>query len=543
MRIAGIDVSGSEIRLVVLTRTLFRTRFEGMARAAVSPEADPAAKGRAARDLLLSKGFGGATAILGMDSDAAMVRRVVFPFSSPGKIAKVLRLELESVMPGPLAGQAVSCVRAGGDGPQPPGIFGLSGLSGRSGRSGRHAYLAAAVPNDEVLRHREGFSVLDPEVLDLDLTGLWQVALAAEDALAAPSPAGVGLVAALRGLLARQPDAASRRPVLAVDVEPGRALLALCAKGRPRRMRQASLAGMDPGGEAWFGELCRQIVLTLAAETGFGPASILLFGARADAGLAERVAARLEKRPGFGLCREVRCPADLGRLLFPGQDKARELPPDMAVACGLALRGVGSGGLNFLDDDPSGSSLVREALGLSGPPGHLRRAALLGAGVVLAMLAYGADAFFDIQLKRAWLARLEGELTTLAAQAAPGTRKGMEPGQYVSVLRDRLREMEAAWPARLRSGVGGGLTQLLRTVSRAIPEGSPVVVGEFTVDGRRVRMTATADAYETVESVRSKLLESGGFSAVEIKGATSKAGGGGVEFELEMTASGAKDGL
>jgi hypothetical protein len=103
--------------------------------------------------------------------------------------------------------------------------------------------------------------------------------------------------------------------------------------------------------------------------------------------------------------------------------------------------------------------------------------------------------------------------------------------------------MEAAWPARLRSGVGGGLTQLLRTVSRAIPEGSPVVVGEFTVDGRRVRMTATADAYETVESVRSKLLESGGFSAVEIKGATSKAGGGGVEFELEMTASGAEDGL
>ncbi|NDY58534.1 hypothetical protein G3N56_17510 [Desulfovibrio sulfodismutans] len=537
MRIAGIDVSGSEIRLVVLTRTLFRTRFEGMARAVVSPEATPAAKGRAARDLLLSQGFGGAAAILGMDSEAAMVRRVVFPFSSPGKIAKVLRLELESVMPGPLAGQALSCVRAGSDGPQPSGIFGLSG------RSGRHAYQAAAIPMGVVERHREGFSALDPEVLDLDLTGLCWAALATQHALAAPSPAGQGLAAILGGLVARPPDAASRHPVLAVDVEPGRALLALCATGQPRRVRQASLAGMDPGGEAWFAELCRQIVLTLAAETGFGPADILLFGTLADAGLAERLAARLEERPGFGLCREVRCPADLGSLLFPGQDKARELTVDMAVACGLALRGVGAGGLNFLDDDPSGSSLVREALGLSGQPGHLRRAVLLGAGLGMAILAYGADASVDIQLKKAWLARLEGELATLVAQAAPGTRKGMEPGQYVSVLRDRLREMEAAWPARLRSGVGGGLTQLLRTVSRAIPEGSPVVVGEFTVDGRRVRMTATADAYETVESVRAKLLESGGFSAVEIKGATSKAGGGGVEFELEMTASGAKDGL
>lgn len=552
MRIAGIDVSGNEIRLVVLTRTLFRTRFEGMARAGISPAANPAEKGRAARDLLLSHGFGGSAAVIGMDSETAMLRRVVFPFRSPGKIAKVLRLELESVMPGPLADKAVSCVQAGSDGPGQagmPGLFGLfaqsaqSGQSGRPGQSGRHAYLAAAVPTQDIERHREGFSALDPEVLDLDLTGLWRTAMAVEHALADPLPAGGGAMATLRGLLARRPEASQTGPVLAVDVEPGRALLVLCAGGQPRRARQASLAGMEPGGGEWLAELCRQVVLTLAAEPGFGPARVLLSGGLAEPGLAARLAARLEERPGPALCREVRCAADLGSLLFPGQDKARELAPDMAVACGLALRGVGAGGLNFLDGDPSGSSLVREALGLSGPAGHFRRTALLGAGVGLVILAYGADAFFDIRFKKIWLARLEGELTALAAQAAPGTRQGMESSQYVSIIRDRLREMEAAWPARLRSGVGGGLTQLLRTVSRAIPEGSPVVVGEFTVDGRRVRMTATADAYETVETVRSRLLESGGFSSVDIKGATARAGGGGVEFELEMTASGAGDGL
>lgn len=540
MRIAGIDVSGNEIRLVVLTRSLFRTRFEGMARAGISPFAAPAEMGRAARDLLLSHGFGGSAAVIGMDSEAAMLRRVVFPFRSPGKIARVLRLELESVMPGPLADKAVSCLPAGSDGPDRPGLL---GLFAQSGSSGRHAYLAAAVPTKDIERHREAFSALDPEALDLDLTGLWRTAEAVERALADPPPAARGGVAALRGLLALRPEASQTGPVLAVDVEPGRALLVLCAWGQLRRARQASLAGMEPGGGEWLAELCRQVVLTLAAEPGFGPARVLLFGGLADSGLAALLAARLEERPGPGLCREVRCPADLGTLLFPGQDKARELTPDMAVACGLALRGAGAGGLNFLDDDPSGSSLVREALGLSGPPGHLRRAALLGAGVGLVILAYGADAFFDIRFKKAWLTRLEGELTALVAQAAPGTRQGMESSQYVSVMRDRLREMEAAWPARLRSGVGGGLTQLLRTVSRAIPEGSPVVVGEFIVDGRRVRMTATADAYETVETVRSRLLESGGFSAVDIKGATAKAGGGGVEFELEMTAGGAGDGL
>jgi len=278
-------MSGNEIRLVVLTRSLFRTRFEGMARAGISPFAAPAEMGRAARDLLLSHGFGGSAAVIGMDSEAAMLRRVVFPFRSPGKIARVLRLELESVMPGPLADKAVSCLPAGSDGPDRPGLL---GLFAQSGSSGRHAYLAAAVPTKDIERHREAFSALDPEALDLDLTGLWRTAEAVERALADPPPAARGGVAALRGLLALRPEASQTGPVLAVDVEPGRALLVLCARGQPRRARQASLAGMEPGGGEWLAELCRQVVLTLAAEPGFGPARVLLFGGLADSGLAAR---------------------------------------------------------------------------------------------------------------------------------------------------------------------------------------------------------------------------------------------------------------
>ncbi len=550
MRIAGIDVSGNEIRLVVLERSLGRSRFADMARTVVPADADPAAKGGAVRDLLLSRGLGGITAVVGMDSGHAMVRRVSFPFSSPGKISRVLGLELESLLPGTLSDQAVSCCPAGREGPggpERPGFFSLTGLSGGSGR---HAFLAAAMPKGEVSLRREAFSVLDPEVLDLDLTGLWRAALAVEAALDRPPPSGAGL-ARVRSLLFRAPPGAGSGPILAVDVAAERALMVFLAHGQPRRARRASLAGLEPGGGDWAMELHRQILLTLAAETGFGPARVILFGALAAgelaAGLAERLADRLadgpEGGPGFGLCREVRLAGDLGGLLFPDQDTARSLTPDMAVACGLALRGTGSLGFNFLDDDPSGGSLVREALGLDGRPGHARRAALLGLGAVLAVAAYGADAFFDIRFKKVWLARLEGEMASLVEQAAPGTRKGLDPSQQVSVLRDRLRELEAAWPARLRTGVDGGMTQLLRTVSRAIPEGSPVVVGEFTVDGRRVRLTATADTYETVESVRSKLLESGGFAAVDIKGATTKAAGGGVEFELEMTVSGEEAGL
>jgi general secretion pathway protein L len=533
MRIAGIDVSGDEVRLVALERTPLRTRFAGMARAALPPGAEPAEKGRVARDLLLSRGLGGATAVIGMDSGPAMLRRVSFPFASPGKIARVLRLELESLLPGPLAAQAVSCARTGQDGAPGPA------LSLLGARSGRHAFMAAAVPREAVDRHREGLAVLDPEVLDLDVSGLWRTALAVDAALDAPGPAG-GAMASLRGLFAPRGAVAPPEPLLAVDAAPGRALLAFVAGGQVRRARHAPLPGDAPGGEDWFAELARQALLTLAAEAGFGPARVLLLGASATPELASRLAGRLGQTAG--LCREVRCPADLGGLLFPGQGAAAALGADMAVACGLALRGTAAGGLNFLDDDPSGTSLAREVLGLSGRPGQARRAALLAAGLALAVLAYGTDAFFDIRFKTAWLKRLDGELAALVAQAAPGTRKGMEPSQYVSVVKDRLREMEAAWPARLRSGVGGGLTQLLRTVSRAIPEDSPVVVGEFTVDGRRVRMTATADAYETVESVRAKLLESGGFSSVEIKGATARAGGSGVEFELEMTAAGGETG-
>jgi hypothetical protein len=530
MRIAGIDASGRELRLVVLDRTPLRTRFAGAARAVSPPDADPAGLGRAIHDVLLSQGLGGATAVIGMGSESAMLRRVVFPFASAGKIARVLRLELESSLPGPLSALAMSCVPAGQEGEARPArsLF--------SGRSGRHAFLAAAAPRDIVDRRREALASLDPEVLDLDLSGLWHAALAADAAAERPDASG-GVGAILSGLFPRREGAAETGPLLALDAGPDRALFALCVGGRPRRARHAPLAGLSPGGGDWRAELARQTLLTLAAEAGFGPARVLLTGASAAPELAAELEAGLKSGPGAGLCREVRCLTDLGRVLFPGQDKAAGLGGDMAVACGLALRGVGTGGFNFLDDDPAGTSLVREALGLSGRPGQSRRTAFLAAGALMAVVAYGADAFLDIRFKKAWLARLDGELTSLAAQAAPGTRKGMEPSQYVSVVKDRLRELEASWPARMRSGVGGGLTQLLRTVSRAIPEGSPVVVGEFTVDGRRVRMTATADAYETVESVRARLLESGAFASVDIKGATTKPGGTGVEFELEMTAA------
>lgn len=543
MHIAGIDLTGRELRLVVLDHTPLRTRLAGTARAALPPGAEPAAMGCAARDMLLAQGFGGARVVAGMGSRQAMIRRVVFPFASPGKIARVLRLELESLLPGPLAARAVSCVRVGEEASGKDAGAATSFLS--LGRGGRHAFLAAAVPEDAVAGYREGLKSLDPEALDLDLTGLWRMAAAVrEDPDAAPgaAPVGTGVRGLLAGLGLSRTGTASPGPLLALDAGEDRALMASFAGGQVRLARHVPLPDAGAAGEAWFEELFRQALLTLAAEAGFGPARVLVTGTQAGPELGARLEAAFKVGPGAGLCREVVCPAHPGRLIFSGQEKSSAVGPDMAVACGLALRGATGGGMDFLDDDPSGTTLAREVLGLSGRPGHARRAVVLAAGAALAVAAYGLDAHLDIRFKKAWLARLDGELATLAAQASPGARKGLDPSQYVSVIKDRLRETEASWPARLRSGVGGGLTQLLRTVSRAIPEGSPVVVGEFTVDGRRVRMTATADTYETVESVRKRLLDSGAFAGVEIKGATAKPGGSGVEFELEMTAAGQEAG-
>ncbi|MDD4649932.1 MAG: PilN domain-containing protein, partial [Desulfoplanes sp.] len=61
-----------------------------------------------------------------------------------------------------------------------------------------------------------------------------------------------------------------------------------------------------------------------------------------------------------------------------------------------------------------------------------------------------------------------------------------------------------------------------------------VTLGMMTLDGRKVRLSGSADGFATVETMKQRLQSSPLFSNVVIKGAKSVGKDGSVQFTLEL---------
>lgn len=493
--ILGIDLGLGEARLFRLRRGLRRVEAAGMAAGPMPLSAEPAEVARAARTLVDQNGLAADRVVLGLDSRQIMLRRLAFPFASRRKIAQVAAFELESHLPCPVTETIVDFQPSAG------------------GRPGEHPVLAGAMRKKILGPLIEAFMKvgLDPETVTVDACGLG----AAADLLTAPVARGA----------------------LFAHLGPDRAVILARHDRLPLTFRSVpGPRGNDPeapGGSADAETLSMEVLagemlLTLAqvgGETALAPEEVILAGlGAADPEKRRELAERL------GI--PVRPMADLGLPVFGVGPAAGAALDVFAVAAGLALVAARSRpALDFRSGDFAGGEAAREAR-------RFRSVALATAGVVLA--AWIGAAAADIMVKRDWLAGLRRAMTGILDQAMPDRPPGLDQAQYLSMLRGRRAEAAEAVEAAKRGRSSAGLVDILNAMSKAVPKDLPVKITGFGYDDRLVRLSGTASGYNSVETLKKRLQDSGVFSAARIGGAKAR-GGGTVEFDLELTVGPARE--
>jgi general secretion pathway protein L len=296
---------------------------------------------------------------------------------------------------------------------------------------------------------------------------------------------------------------------------------------------RATLNGLDPSGlsvedrQALSGavaDMAREVELSLGAA-GLGdvrPERIVLSGEGAE---PDWLAAQLGK--------QLEAPAmrisslDTGNMNFALPAPAPSLER-MAVPLGLALRGAPSllgaePGLNFHQDGPLACRRNLDLRRIVGP---------VAAAVMVLLLGFGLSTGTDIYLKQQRLAGLEERIDAAMEEALPGTGGRFRRSQYASILRGRLNELRGTQSS---AQTGRGATATLADISTAVPDKLAMTISSFYLDPYTVRMSGRSDAFATVEQIKKNLEAVQGLGEVEIKGASADPGGGGIQFQMEIS--------
>jgi general secretion pathway protein L len=136
-------------------------------------------------------------------------------------------------------------------------------------------------------------------------------------------------------------------------------------------------------------------------------------------------------------------------------------------------------------------------------------------------------------MKKRRLISLERNIETVFHRALPDVKGGLQPAQYGSSLKARVKELGQA-ATFLSGSEQHSAVEVLRAVSAAVPKNVDVSVTLLTMDGPQVRLSGKADAFNTVDSLKNALGESQYFAKVTITDAKAAADGKGVQFSLEL---------
>jgi hypothetical protein len=130
--------------------------------------------------------------------------------------------------------------------------------------------------------------------------------------------------------------------------------------------------------------------------------------------------------------------------------------------------------------------------------------------------------------------RSSSRLESAFAQAVPDVSGSVRPAQYESVLKARITALK-----------GGGQGQpsqpaidFLLAVSKALEGGLPLTVQDLVIDHESIRLTGTAQAFNTVEEAKNRLSRVEGVQEVRIRGAKADAGGKSISFSLQLLRKG-----
>jgi type IV pilus assembly protein PilM len=518
-KILGIDLGTSAIKVVQVSRTLKASQVTGYASARVPAGCEAAQVVQILKELIARHKLESDRYLVAVGTQEAFIRRVSLPFTSERKIARVIGFDLEADLPLGIEDLAVDFVKR------------------EQLADGQQGVLAAAIPK----------RFLVPLVSALREAGI--------------EPGGIDLDGGALCAVAQELRGRGAERLVVLDLGHRKTTFFYWQNGRPAYLRALAvgcwrlakavaeelgitpeagldhlfIAGIDGAGEGSEAEgarlafmreleaLAREIDLSLlAAQEEERQEKAELVVLTGGGSMIRGLAPRLEQTLGL----PVRSLVDLepGGLFGQLGEGARDAPV-YAVAGGLVLGRLNRrGGFNFQREGTTVFDFLRKW------QGELTYAAVAASLIALAWLgSLGVDTY----VKKQRAARLEQGIEKVFHRALPDARGGLQPAQYASTLKGRIKDLSQA-AAFSSESEQYPTVEFLRAVSEAVPKNLEITVTLVTMEGPQVRLSGKADAFNTVDSLKNILEKSQHFAKVTITDAKAAADGKGVQFSMEL---------
>jgi general secretion pathway protein L len=151
--------------------------------------------------------------------------------------------------------------------------------------------------------------------------------------------------------------------------------------------------------------------------------------------------------------------------------------------------------------------------------------------VFIILCAFGVDLYIDYHYERAHLNKLKHEITDVFKKTCPEVTRIVDPVQQLKV-----RIAEARNSSSGLNGAGSGIRTLdiIKDISRLVPESTDFLITSFTFDGAAVKIKGETDNFNTVDNIKNSLGKSNYFKNVTISSASLIKKGSRVGFDLRM---------
>ncbi len=565
--ILGLDIGRSTIRGVRIGRTYRGLRFYDAFERAVerTDEGSGGIKGdhaQAGKDDFPSEGQlealrqlrsegkirSGEMIATALPGHLVSMKEMVLPFTDPKRLRQVVPFEIEGLLPFDLDEIVIDyrILRQGtashlGDGgggikgdhaqaaTRELGLAQMQGTAGEANKEGKEEVpsshlLIAAVRKESLGRY---LSALQSVGIDPALVGVDALALQTfshcfwgdrTDPLLIDLGASKTVLCDLRGGSLRRarvfPFGSDRFTEILQEE------LGLSREEAERRKRETDLGIssreseiLQKGISAWLIEIEKSLSPVEEGE-GVPPPFYLCGGGGLLTGLSESISRSLQMTPAVPNGRPVSIPGlDLNDPKIP--------LPVYAQALGLALPSAEGTQISF-----------RQGEFVYGKESLERRHRWLSAGVLLLILIgiMGADFYLHYRQKETKYRELKQGLRSGFTQLFPQTKN----------ISNEVEQVRAAITERKRTGefLGSGEESplaVLKIITAAIPTEIRIDVSELVIDGKKIRIEAQTDSYDSVDRIRGGMMKVGRFAEVSVSDAKIASDQSRVSFRVQMT--------
>jgi general secretion pathway protein L len=214
---------------------------------------------------------------------------------------------------------------------------------------------------------------------------------------------------------------------------------------------------------------------------------------------------------------------ELGKNTSPFfQEVPREYRPALAVALGAALRGPSSDRMNFRREEFSSSQKAQKT--------RTQLRLLVVYAVILVALGMGS-LLSNLYLQEKRYRDLKGEIQREFLQALPGVKKVVNEVQQMKAAvgeeRARLDSLGGL------SGAGSPL-EIIRDLSLMIEPAWKVRVTELVISPESAEINGEADSFEAVNQLKTRLEHSSPYKEVQLKTARASTLEKVIEFKLQI---------